>query len=65
MVDAPAEAGKFDSLEFNNQGAHFRVVVDGTDWKKAVLQDDLKKITAYELQLMGGPPFTNSMTVPK
>ena len=58
LVDAPAEAGKFDSFDFTSEGAHFRVVVDGTGWNKSSLEDYLRKITEYELSLMGGPPFT-------
>lgn len=57
LVDAPVEAGKFDEFEFDNGGAHFRVVVDGQDWNKRLLGDALSRITAYELNLMGGPPF--------
>ncbi|MBZ5695055.1 MAG: hypothetical protein LAN36_06820, partial [Acidobacteriia bacterium] len=57
LVDAPVEAGKFDEFEFDNGGAHFRVVVDAQDWNKRLLGDALSRITAYELNLMGGPPF--------
>ena len=57
LVDAPVEAGKFADFAFDNQGAHFRVVVDGAEWNKGRLEDDLKRITAYELRLMDGPPF--------
>jgi len=57
LVDAPVEAGNFDEFEFDNDGAHFRVVVDSKDWNKGHLEDYLRRITGYELQLMGGPPF--------
>jgi predicted metalloprotease with PDZ domain len=57
LVDAPVEAGKFDELEFDSAGAHFRVVVDAHSYKKGALENALKRITAYQLQLMGGPPF--------
>jgi predicted metalloprotease with PDZ domain len=57
LVDAPVEAGNFDEFEFNNDGAHFRVVVDSSDWQKGLLRDALRRITGYELKLMGGPPF--------
>jgi predicted metalloprotease with PDZ domain len=58
LVDAPVEAGKFEDFTFENQGAHFRVVVDGgADWNKGRLDDFLRRITRYELSLMGGPPF--------
>ncbi|HUJ81368.1 MAG TPA: hypothetical protein VLW83_05765 [Candidatus Acidoferrales bacterium] len=57
LVDAPVEAGKFDEFEFNESGGRFRVVVDSHSWNRAVLEDALHRITRYELQLMGGPPF--------
>jgi predicted metalloprotease with PDZ domain len=57
LVDAPVEAGKFEDFGFENQGARFRVIVDGAEWDKGHLEDCLRRITTYELRLMGGPPF--------
>jgi predicted metalloprotease with PDZ domain len=58
LVDAPVEAGKFDEFQFDSGGAHFRVVVDSQgDWDRRELEEGLKRITAYELKLMGGAPF--------
>jgi predicted metalloprotease with PDZ domain len=57
LVDAPVEAGKFSDFDFDDQGARFRVVVDSAAWEKGRLEEDLKRITSYELRLMGGPPF--------
>jgi hypothetical protein len=57
LVDAPVEIGKFEEFEFDNGGAHFRVVVDSREWNRATLEDSVKRITGYELKLMGGPPF--------
>lgn len=56
LVDAPVEASKFEDFEFDSGGAHFRVVVDSHNSKRSSLEGALKKITAYQLQLMGGPP---------
>ena len=56
LVDAPVEIGKFEEFEFDSGGAHFRVVVDSREWNRATLEDSLKRITGYELKLMGGPP---------
>jgi predicted metalloprotease with PDZ domain len=58
LVDAPAELGKFDEFGFAEGGAHFRVVVDGKDWRHDRLQTYLQRITKYELQLMGSAPFS-------
>ena len=60
LVDAPVEAGKFSQFEFDNAGAHFRVVVDAEKWDKKFLEDCLRAITKYELQLMGGAPFDSA-----
>jgi len=57
LVDAPAEIGKFEEFGFDEGGAHFRVVVDAKEWRRDRLENYLRHITAYELQLMGGPPF--------
>jgi predicted metalloprotease with PDZ domain len=57
LVDAPVEAGTFEGFAFDNEGAHFRVIVDGTEWDHGRLEDMLRRITAYEVRLMGGPPF--------
>jgi predicted metalloprotease with PDZ domain len=57
LVDAPVEAGKFDEFRFDSGGGHFRVIVDAASWNRNRLEDALRRITAYELQLMGGPPF--------
>jgi predicted metalloprotease with PDZ domain len=60
LVDAPVEAGKFDEFTFENAGAHFRVVIDADDWNNSNqrrLEEALRRITGYELQLMEGRPF--------
>jgi len=57
LVDAPVEAGKFDEFQFDSGGARFRVIVDAENWNRRVLEEALRRITSYELQLMGGPPF--------
>src|ERR1700733_1703616 len=57
LVDAPAELGKFADFGFDETGAHFRVVVDGKDWRRESLESILRDITKYEVHLMGGAPF--------
>ena len=58
LVDAPAEAGKFAEFGFDEAGAHFRVIVDGKEWRREHLESILRGITKYEVHLMGGAPFT-------
>ena len=57
LVDAPVETGEFGEFEFDNDGAHFRVAVDSKNGDAGHLENYLRQITAYELKLMGGPPF--------
>ena len=58
LVDAPVEAGNFEEFGFNSDDAHFRVVVDAEgSWNRVQLEDGLERITKYEMQMMGGPPF--------
>ena len=57
LVDAPVEIGKFEEFSFVEAGAPIRVVVDAKEWNRARLEDALKRITGYELKLMGGAPF--------
>jgi predicted metalloprotease with PDZ domain len=57
LVDAPVEAGRFDKFEFESGGVHFRCAVDAHTYKRGVLENALKRIAAYQLQLMGGTPF--------
>jgi predicted metalloprotease with PDZ domain len=57
LVDAPAELGKFAEFGFDEGGAHFRVIVDGKEWRRESLESILRDITKYEVHLMGGAPF--------
>jgi predicted metalloprotease with PDZ domain len=57
LVDAPVEAGKFTEFSFENENAHFRVVVDAPEVNKGRFEDFLRRITRYEIGLMQGAPF--------
>ncbi len=57
LVDAPVEAGTFDQLDFESDGAPIHVIVDGKDSNKSRLETGLQSVTSYELKLMGGAPF--------
>jgi predicted metalloprotease with PDZ domain len=61
LVDAPVEVGKFERFDFTSGGAQFHVMVDASSWNRNMLDQALRAITAYQLQLMGGPPpFTTN-----
>jgi predicted metalloprotease with PDZ domain len=57
LADAPTEVGTFAGFRFDAGGGHYRVVVDGGDWKEDKLKEMLSRIVTYETSLMGGPPF--------
>lgn len=57
LVDAPVEIGRFEQFAFREQGAKIRVVVHGDRWNRTRLEDKLRRIVAYQVQLMGGAPF--------
>ncbi len=57
LADAPIEAGKFDIFEVAGVNPPVWVVVHGDGWKKKRVQEDLRRICAYELKLMDGAPF--------
>ena len=57
LVDAPVEAGRFEEFAFDSESAHFRVIVDGAESNKGQLENLLRRIVKYELNLMKGPPF--------
>jgi predicted metalloprotease with PDZ domain len=62
LVDAPARLGNFMTSDFTESGARFRVILIESASANAGSADDfiarLKKLVAYELSLMKGPPFT-------
>ena len=62
LVDAPARLGNFMTSDFTESGARFRVILIESVSANAGSADDfiarLKKLVAYELSLMKGPPFT-------
>lgn len=63
LVDAPAEIGAFRDFQFDTNGAHFRVVVDGKDWDQQRLGDTLRKIVSYETGMMRDVPFHEYMFI--
>jgi predicted metalloprotease with PDZ domain len=57
LVDAPIEAGKFERFDVQGLNPPVRAVVHGDDWKKKRVEDDLRRICAYEVKLMEGAPY--------
>ncbi len=59
LADAPIEAGKFEEFQVPEASPPIWVVVHGDKWDKKRMQDELRRICAYELKLMEGAPFEN------
>ncbi len=57
IVDAPIEMGKFTEFDVPGLEPPVRAVVHGDKWDKKRLQDQLRRICAYEIKLMEGAPF--------
>jgi predicted metalloprotease with PDZ domain len=58
LADAPIEAGKFERFEVPGISPPVWAVVHGNGWNKKRVQEDLRRICAYELKLMEGAPFS-------
>ena len=59
LVDSPAEAGAFQEYDYVQDGANYRIVVDGEQdlYSPPRLLEALKKITSTETALMEDVPF--------
>ncbi len=57
LVDAPVELGNFEEFRLEGGGPRVRIVVHGDGWSQEQLAQMLRRIVAYETQLMRGAPF--------
>jgi predicted metalloprotease with PDZ domain len=57
LADSPLEVGTFSEFAVPNITPQIRVAVHGDNWKQSEVESTLRKIVAYELQLMNGAPF--------
>ncbi len=61
LVDAPAEIGAFDEVDFQAGGKPFRAIVHGDAVDHARLTQMLTQIIESEARMMGGLPFQEYM----
>jgi predicted metalloprotease with PDZ domain len=63
LVDSPVELGTFQESDFDESGAHFRVIIDAdaADYDMQKIVADLHKITAAAISWMNDRPFDNYM----
>ena len=59
LVDSPVEIGTFRETDFDESGAHFRVVIDAdpADYNTEQIKDSLHKIVAAAINWMDDRPF--------
>jgi len=57
FVDAPIEAAKFEEFDLPGINPRVSVVVHGDKWKKKEVEEELRRICAYQLKLMEGAPY--------
>jgi len=51
------EAAKFEEFDLPGMNPRVSVVVHGEKWKKKEIEEELRRICAYELKLMEGAPY--------
>jgi predicted metalloprotease with PDZ domain len=57
MTDCPIQAGRLEEFDVPDAKPPVHVAVLGDDWRKKVLQEELRRIVAYEVKLMEGAPY--------
>lgn len=65
LVDSPVEIGEFQEADFDEGGAHYRVIVDAdsTDYNMAKIVAVLRRIVAAATAWMNDRPFENYMFI--
>jgi predicted metalloprotease with PDZ domain len=65
LVDSPVEIGDFHESDFDESGAHFRVIIDAdpADYDAKTIVADLHKITASAISWMNDRPFDSYMFI--
>jgi predicted metalloprotease with PDZ domain len=61
LVDSPVEIGQFEESDFDQDGAHYRVVVDAErgDYDLAKITRDVRRIVAAATSWMQDQPYQN------
>jgi predicted metalloprotease with PDZ domain len=57
IADTPVEVGKFEVFSIPAISPAIRAVVHGDNWKKKQVEEDLRRICAYQLKMMEDAPF--------
>lgn len=57
LADNPIEIGTFRVFQLMEGNPSISVAIHGDNWKQADVENTLRKICKYEIELMGGVPF--------
>ncbi|HEY1422217.1 MAG TPA: hypothetical protein VGF20_02100, partial [Candidatus Acidoferrum sp.] len=57
LADSPVEIGPLKPFQLSGTNSHIQVLVHGDNWKQTDVEETLRKIVNYEIELMGGAPF--------
>ncbi len=57
LADGPMELGKFQEFDLPDVSPRVTVLVHGEGWRKKQIEEELKRVCLYEINLMGGAPF--------
>jgi predicted metalloprotease with PDZ domain len=63
LVDGPIEAGAFKVFRIGGMDPAISVAIHGDGWKQADVENTLRKICKYEIELMGGAPFDHYLFI--
>ena len=62
LADSPIEIGPFKPFRIADN-PRIEVLVHGDNWQQSDVESTLRKITSYEIQLMGGAPFDHYLFI--
>ncbi len=57
FTDGPIEIGEFKLFQLTGVNPPVAVAIHGDNWKQADVENTLRKICKYEIELMGGAPY--------
>jgi len=63
FADGPIEIGMFKLFQISDSKPAISVAIHGDNWKQGDVENTLRKICKYEIELMGGAPFDRYLFV--
>ncbi len=63
LADGPIEVGQFKLFQISGVEPPILVAIHGDGWKQADVENTLRKICKYEIELMGGAPFDHYLFI--